>query len=182
MPLLEVHKLTMRFGGLTAVSDVDLDVPKDSIFSVIGPNGAGKTTVFNAITGIYDPTAGTIRCGGSDLRRPLTWRVVLACLAIGIFTSIAALLLALDIDQLWRAMIVRNMQDPEQPFSSAASLGRFPRLHERSLGGRAVAERQVGRRALERVAADSRLWRADRDDAPADRRPGSTMSLPETPR
>ena len=72
MSLLNVHKLTMRFGGLTAVSDVCLDVPKDAIFSVIGPNGAGKTTLFNAITGIYDPTTGSIRCGGRDLRRPFS--------------------------------------------------------------------------------------------------------------
>ena len=115
----------MRFGGLTAVSDVDLDVPKDAIFSVIGPNGAGKTTLFNAITGIYDPTTGTIRCGGSDLRRPFRRAVVLFCVAIGILTSIAALLLAVDVDQLWRATIVRNMQDPNTPFSSADAWADF---------------------------------------------------------
>jgi ABC-type branched-subunit amino acid transport system ATPase component len=125
MTLLEVQKLTMRFGGLTAVSDVDLDVPKGSIFSVIGPNGAGKTTLFNAITGIYDPTTGSIRCGGRDLRRPFAPRVAVFCAAIGILTSIAALLLAVDIDRLWRATIVRNMQDPNTPFSSAAAWADF---------------------------------------------------------
>ena len=55
MPLLKIEKLTMRFGGLTAVCDLDLEVTAGAIDSVIGPNGAGKTTVFNAITGIYAP-------------------------------------------------------------------------------------------------------------------------------
>jgi branched-chain amino acid transport system ATP-binding protein len=58
MPLLDIQKLTMRFGGLTAIGQLDLQVDAGQIFSVIGPNGAGKTTVFNAITGIYEPTAG----------------------------------------------------------------------------------------------------------------------------
>ena len=64
MPLLDVQKLTMRFGGLTAVNKVDLQVERGQVSSVIGPNGAGKTTVFNAITGIYPPTAGEIRIRG----------------------------------------------------------------------------------------------------------------------
>jgi branched-chain amino acid transport system ATP-binding protein len=92
---------------------------------VIGPNGAGKTTVFNAITGIYEPTAGTIRCGGSDLRRPFAVRVAIFCAAIGILTSLVAALLAVDIDRLWRATIVRNMQDPAAPFSSADAWADF---------------------------------------------------------
>ena len=50
----------MRFGGITAVNGVDLAVEPGQIFSVIGPNGAGKTTVFNAVTGIYEPTNGTV--------------------------------------------------------------------------------------------------------------------------
>jgi len=142
MKLLEVHKLTMRFGGLTAVCDVDLDVPKGSIFSVIGPNGAGKTTLFNAITGIYDPTTGAIRCGGSDLRRPFGVRVVLFCAAIGVLTSIAALLLAVDVDQLWRATIVRNMQDRSATFSSADAWSDFRGF----LAGHLATERWKGKR------------------------------------
>jgi branched-chain amino acid transport system ATP-binding protein len=142
MPLLEVRKLTMRFGGLTAVSNVDLDVPKDAIFSVIGPNGAGKTTLFNAITGIYEPTAGTIRCGGRELRQRFSLRVALFCIGIGILTSLAALLLSVDINQLWRATITRNMQDPETPFSSAAAWSDFRSY----LSGRLGTERWKGKR------------------------------------
>lgn len=61
MPLLEARKLTMRFGGLTAVNQVDFTLEKSMIASLIGPNGAGKTTFFNMLTGIYIPTAGQLR-------------------------------------------------------------------------------------------------------------------------
>ncbi len=142
MSLLNVHKLTMRFGGLTAVSDVCLEVPKGSIFSVIGPNGAGKTTVFNAITGIYDPTTGSIRCGGSDLRRPFSWCVVVACVAIGIITGVSALIFSLDINQLWRAAIVRNMQDQGRPFTAAEAWSSFRGY----MAGRLAVEKWKGDR------------------------------------
>ncbi len=59
-PLLQVTDLTMRFGGLTAVSALSFEARRGEITSVIGPNGAGKTTVFNCITGFYRPTSGEI--------------------------------------------------------------------------------------------------------------------------
>ena len=59
--ILELSGVTMRFGGLTAVSDLDIAVPKGAITGLIGPNGAGKTTVFNMITGFYKPSNGRIR-------------------------------------------------------------------------------------------------------------------------
>jgi branched-chain amino acid transport system ATP-binding protein len=63
---LETHLLTKVFGGLTAVSKVDLLVPEKSIASIIGPNGAGKTTFFNCITGFYSPEEGDILFEGSN--------------------------------------------------------------------------------------------------------------------
>ena len=51
--VLELKGVTKQFGGLTAVSEVDLKIEKNQICSLIGPNGAGKTTVFNIITGVY---------------------------------------------------------------------------------------------------------------------------------
>jgi branched-chain amino acid transport system ATP-binding protein len=66
-PLLDLSLVTKRFGGLTAVQDVDLQIYSREIISVIGPNGAGKTTVFNLITGIYRPTSGDIRLDGKTL-------------------------------------------------------------------------------------------------------------------
>ena len=53
MALLSVTKLTKTFGGLTAVSDVDIEINRGELVGLIGPNGAGKTTVFNLLTGIY---------------------------------------------------------------------------------------------------------------------------------
>lgn len=66
-PLLNLQKVTKRFGGLTAVQDVDLQIWPGEIISVIGPNGAGKTTVFNLITGIYRPTEGDIAIAGKSI-------------------------------------------------------------------------------------------------------------------
>jgi ABC-type branched-subunit amino acid transport system ATPase component len=116
MPLLEVKGLTMRFGGLTAVSKVDFAVEKGQVFSVIGPNGAGKTTVFNAVTGVYDPTEGEILFEGRDLRRPLQRRVIAAVLLIGLLTGLALAKFSANIDRLWRAVIVLNTPEPGEPF------------------------------------------------------------------
>ena len=59
-PILRVERLSMRFGGLTAVNDVSFDVGRGDITALIGPNGAGKTTVFNCVTGFYKPSAGRL--------------------------------------------------------------------------------------------------------------------------
>lgn len=59
--LLELEKVTVRFGGLVAVSEVDFHVGEGELVGLIGPNGAGKTTLFNLITGVYTPTSGSIR-------------------------------------------------------------------------------------------------------------------------
>jgi len=66
-PLLHLDRVTIRFGGLTAVNAVDLSIGEGELVGVIGPNGAGKTTVFNLITGVYQPTSGTVTFGGHDL-------------------------------------------------------------------------------------------------------------------
>ena len=71
-PLLRVDRVTMRFGGLTAVNDVSFGVGRGDITALIGPNGAGKTTLFNCLTGFYKPTVGRIAfspIGGLDEER-----------------------------------------------------------------------------------------------------------------
>ncbi|OFI45931.1 ABC transporter ATP-binding protein [Floricoccus penangensis] len=67
MALLEVKNLTKNFGGLTAVSDVSMELEKSELVGLIGPNGAGKTTLFNLLTGVYEPTEGTIVLDGEKL-------------------------------------------------------------------------------------------------------------------
>ena len=67
MDHFSVDKLTISFGGLTAVNNVSFQVEKNSIFSIIGPNGSGKTTIFNLISGIYKPNEGRILLDGENL-------------------------------------------------------------------------------------------------------------------
>jgi branched-chain amino acid transport system ATP-binding protein len=68
-PLLRTEQLTVRFGGLTALDSVNVDVGHDEIRAIIGPNGAGKSTFFNCLTGVLRPTAGRFLLNGEDI----TW-------------------------------------------------------------------------------------------------------------
>jgi branched-chain amino acid transport system ATP-binding protein len=65
--ILEAAGVTKRFGGLTAVDDVNFSIPERSIVSIIGPNGAGKTTFFNILTGLYKPTLGRVAFDGRNI-------------------------------------------------------------------------------------------------------------------
>jgi len=67
LPLLELDKLTLAFGGLKALTEVELQIYEREIVSVIGPNGAGKTSIFNVITGVYSPTSGDVRFAGESI-------------------------------------------------------------------------------------------------------------------
>ncbi len=67
MALLDVQHLTKEFGGLTAVGDVTMELNKGELVGLIGPNGAGKTTLFNLLTGVYEPTEGTVSLDGVTL-------------------------------------------------------------------------------------------------------------------
>ncbi len=67
MALLQLDKATIRFGGLTAVSELDLAIGNTDLIGLIGPNGAGKTTAFNLITGVYQPTSGQISFNGQSI-------------------------------------------------------------------------------------------------------------------
>jgi branched-chain amino acid transport system ATP-binding protein len=67
MNILETQMVTKRFGGLSAVDRVSIQIPEGSIYSIIGPNGAGKTTLFNCITGFYPPDDGDMQFLGQSL-------------------------------------------------------------------------------------------------------------------
>ena len=66
--LLELRGVSMAFGGLSVIDELDLHVDEDEILSVIGPNGAGKTTLFNLVTGVYEPTGGDIMFAGESIK------------------------------------------------------------------------------------------------------------------
>jgi branched-chain amino acid transport system ATP-binding protein len=94
-PILEARGVTMRFGGLTAVKDVDMTVNEGEIVGLIGPNGAGKTTFFNCLTGLYKPTEGQVTLSG-DVLPPKPRAVVIAGMArtfqnIRLFANMTAL-------------------------------------------------------------------------------------------
>ena len=68
-PLLEISNVTMQFGGLTALNEVDFSIRKGEILGLIGPNGAGKTTCFNVMTGVYQATSGQVRFQGAPIAK-----------------------------------------------------------------------------------------------------------------
>jgi ABC-type branched-subunit amino acid transport system ATPase component len=74
--MLEARQLTIRFGGLVAVNELDLVVPDTGIFALVGPNGAGKTTLINALSRVCPVTHGTIRLDGTDVLRLLPHHVI----------------------------------------------------------------------------------------------------------
>ena len=74
--ILSVQNLARYFGGLRALNDVSLEVPRGSIFALIGPNGSGKTTLFNVVTGTLPPTSGTVTFQGESITGARTHEIV----------------------------------------------------------------------------------------------------------
>jgi branched-chain amino acid transport system ATP-binding protein len=103
--LLEVVDATIRFGGLVAVKDLSFTVSEGELFGLIGPNGAGKTTVFNLITGVYAPTAGTIRFAGGEVQGRPPHRIA----AAGIARTFQNIRLFPDLSVLENVMVSRHM-------------------------------------------------------------------------
>jgi len=94
--VVEVRDLTLRFGAVTAFADVSFDVADGELFAVIGPNGAGKTSLFNVLSRVYQPTAGTVRYRGEDLLRKRRSQVCRAGIArtfqnLGLFHNMSVL-------------------------------------------------------------------------------------------
>jgi branched-chain amino acid transport system ATP-binding protein len=94
--LLEMRDVTVRFGGLTAVDSVSFDIRRGEILGLIGPNGAGKTTCFNAMTGVYRPSSGTILLENKAINRRKRYQITRAGIArtfqnIRLFAEMTAL-------------------------------------------------------------------------------------------
>jgi branched-chain amino acid transport system ATP-binding protein len=123
-PLLDLDRVTVRFGGLVAVSELDLAVPEGAIVSLIGPNGAGKTTAFNTVSGIYSPTSGSVRFEGRRLEQSFTAGTFWAALGVGLLTGLLFAAAAVDVDRLWQAVVKRGMITGE-PFTIAGAAERL---------------------------------------------------------
>lgn len=121
--ILDVRDLTLRFGGLTAVNRVNFQVRKGEIFAVIGPNGAGKTTVFNAITGVYDPTEGDVLFEGHPVARVFTRGTGIAIIVSSILLSLT-FIVAWNVQELWQISII-DQYIYQQAFPWAQSLAVF---------------------------------------------------------
>src|ERR1700733_1765295 len=123
-PLLQVSNVSVRFGGLAALSDVSFSVAENEILGVVGPNGAGKSTLFGAICGDVATDAGTIKLKGQDLSGKSSYDIA-------------------------RLGLVRTFQTP-RPFSSMTFLENVTVAALSHTGNMTIA-RQMGKAALDRV-------------------------------
>jgi branched-chain amino acid transport system ATP-binding protein len=121
--LLEVQGVTLRFGGVTALSDVSFDVQPGELFAVIGPNGAGKTSIFNCLSAVYRPQEGTIRFQGESLigKRPT------ATAQLGIGRTFQNLGLFMNLDVVDNLMLGRHLRMRTGFISGALWVGRAKR-------------------------------------------------------
>jgi branched-chain amino acid transport system ATP-binding protein len=154
MNVLEISDLTVRFGGLTAVNAVSLNIPAGEIVSVIGPNGAGKTTLFNAVTGVHEATAGTIRFDGRDIHLPFRWTTALALALVGFLAALSLVLMA-NAERLWDAVITNNYVY-QQSFPWTKALGTAIRFFTDEPGQRLLVPSLIG--AVIGLAGACAIW------------------------
>ncbi len=132
-PVLDLDHLSLSFGGLRALSELDLHVDDREIVSLIGPNGAGKTSVFNVITGVYQPSSGDVRFTG----QPIAGRPQHVITRMGIARTFQSLRLFLNmsvIDNVMAATYGRTKATP------AESILHLPRARREEREVRALAE------------------------------------------
>jgi len=132
--VIEMRNVTMRFGGLTAVSQLGITIPKNSIVGLIGPNGAGKTTVFNVLTGFYTPQEGSVTFNGRDITGMKPHRIC----AAGMARTFQNIRLFSNETALENVMIGRHVRRGSSWWGAVLSLPGA--MHE---------ERQIRARALE---------------------------------
>src|SRR5262249_3765147 len=131
---------------LTAINQLDLRVEPGTIFSIIGPNGAGKTTVFNAVTGIYEPTEGRIRLAGREPGQPPTWKGVVGWPLIRVLTRGAAPRVDLQPRQALACRDQTQRRRPAPRVFLRGGLARRPRLRPRRYCHREAAQQPLVRR------------------------------------
>lgn len=131
-PLLSVEGLSLRFGGVEALADVDLAVDAGQICGLVGPNGAGKTSLFNCVCGLYRPTAGTIRLEGTDITDVAPHRLA----ALGVARTFQHPVLRAEATVLENVLLGGHSTLSGGPFAHALRLPGV-RRSERELEGRA---------------------------------------------
>jgi branched-chain amino acid transport system ATP-binding protein len=131
-PLLQLDKTTIRFGGLTAVNAVDFTVGTNELVGLIGPNGAGKTTVFNLITGVYQPTEGTVTFAGRNLAGLRVNEIV----ELGIARTFQNIRLFGSLSVFDNVRVACNLHRATSPLHTLVRLGKF-RADEAAIARRA---------------------------------------------
>ena len=134
MALLEVKNLTKHFGGLTAVSDVTMELNEGELVGLIGPNGAGKTTLFNLLTGVYVPSEGTVTLDGHVLNNKAPYKIA----SLGLSRTFQNIRLFKDMTVLENVLI--GMAN-HLPSHLLASLFRLPAYYK--------SEEQLKQKAME---------------------------------
>jgi branched-chain amino acid transport system ATP-binding protein len=126
--VLDLDRLSLSFGGLRALSELDLRVGSGEIVSLIGPNGAGKTTVFNVITGVYQPSSGDVRFAGQPIAGLPPHRVA----RLGIARTFQSLRLFLNMSVLENVMAATYGRTRAMPWESVLRLPRARREERES--------------------------------------------------
>jgi len=107
MAMFEAKELTKYFGGLAALSDLDLEVEAEEIRGIIGPNGAGKTTLFNVISGVYRPTSGEIIYQGKEISGLITSKIA----EMGVVRTFQRTALFHKLTVMGNVLVARHLQD-----------------------------------------------------------------------
>jgi branched-chain amino acid transport system ATP-binding protein len=147
VPLLQLDKLTMRFGGVTALSELDLEVEEGEIFALIGPNGAGKTTVFNVVTGVFKPSSGGVRFEG----RSIVSRKQHQITRQGVARTFQNIRLFADMTALENVLVGADAHHRTSVPGAVLGLGRHRREESE---GRDLGMRLLGMMGLERRAEE----------------------------
>lgn len=134
MGILDVKHCTKRFGGLLAVKDLNLSLDAGDLYGLIGPNGAGKTTIFNLITGVYKPDAGSIELDGKPIHRYKPSRIA----ALGMSRTFQNIRLFQTMTVLENVKLARHLRKSQGLFDAVL---RTPRLKQE--------EEEIERDALE---------------------------------
>jgi branched-chain amino acid transport system ATP-binding protein len=146
-PLLQLEGLTMRFGGVTALSEVDLKVEEGEIFALIGPNGAGKTTVFNVVTGVFKPSSGGVRFEGRSIANRKQHQIT----RLGVARTFQNIRLFADMTALENVMVGADAHHRTSVPGAVLGLVRYRREESE---GHELGMRLLGMMGLERRAEE----------------------------
>ncbi|EOL46475.1 ABC transporter ATP-binding protein [Enterococcus caccae] len=141
MPLLKVNHLTKNFGGLAAVSNVNLSLETNELIGLIGPNGAGKTTLFNLLTGVYEPSEGTVTLDVLGKEHVLNGMKPYKIADMGLSRTFQNIRLFKDLTVMDNVLIAMNSKNKE---GILTSILRFPSFYKK--------EEEMEKKVLELLA------------------------------